>query len=80
MKNKIEGKVIVQFVVNHLGKVDDVKVIRGVSPMLDLAAVDAIKSSPNWTPGKQGGKAVAQLFTMPVSFNLTKDNSKDVKK
>jgi TonB family protein len=78
VKNGIQGKVIVQFVVNHLGMVEDVKVIRGVDPLLDLAALAAIKSSPEWKPGRQGGKAVAQLFTMPVNFNLTKDNSKEV--
>jgi protein TonB len=69
-ENGIAGKVIVQFCVNHKGEVVDVKVIRGVDASLDEEAVRVIKSSPKWSPGKQGGKAVKQLFTMPVSFVL----------
>jgi protein TonB len=69
-ENGISGKVIVQFCVNHKGEVVDTKVIRGVDPALDEEAIRVIKSSPKWSPGKQGGKAVKQLFTMPVSFVL----------
>ena len=70
VKNKITGKVILQFVVNSKGEVSDVKIIRGVDPSLDQAALDAIKSSPNWKPGMQSGKPVAQIFTMPIVFAL----------
>ncbi len=69
-ENGIAGKVIVQFCINHKGEIADVKVIRGVDPALDEEAIRVIKSSPKWSPGKQGGKPVKQLFTMPVSFVL----------
>jgi protein TonB len=70
VENGITGKVIVQFAVNHKGEVVDVKVIRGVDPALDEETIRVIRSSPKWNPGKQGGKAVKQLFTMPVSYVL----------
>ena len=66
----ISGKVIVQFAVNSKGKVVDAKAVRGVHPELDKEAVRVIMSSPPWTPGKQGGRAVKQQFTIPIVFTL----------
>ncbi|MCX7987393.1 MAG: energy transducer TonB [Bacteroidales bacterium] len=66
----ISGKVIVQFAVNSRGQVVDVKVLRGVHPELDKEAVRCILSSPRWSPGKQGGKAVKQQFVIPIVFTL----------
>jgi len=68
----LEGKVIVQFVVNSKGLIEKVVVLRGVDPVLDQEVVKTIQSSPKWTPGKQGGKAVKQQFVIPVNFKLTK--------
>jgi len=69
-KEGISGKVIVQFSVNRVGKVCDIKVIRRVDPLLDVEAIRVIKSSPDWEPAKQSGKAVKQNFTIPIFFNL----------
>lgn len=66
----IEGKVIVQFVVNSQGNVENVKVLRELDPACDAEAIKVIKSSPKWTPGKQGGKAVKQQFVLPIVFKL----------
>ena len=67
---KIEGRIIVQFVVERDGSVSDVKVMRGVSPELDAEAMRVVSMMPKWIPGKQRGKAVAVKYTMPVSFRL----------
>ena len=69
---KIEGRVIVQFVVDRDGSIKDAQVVRSVSPELDAEAVRVINSMPKWTPGKQRGKAVAVKYTMPVMFRLQK--------
>ncbi|NJK97389.1 MAG: energy transducer TonB [Bacteroidales bacterium] len=69
-ENGITGKVIVQFVVNAKGKVENVTVLRGADPSLDQEAVRVISSSPKWSPPFQGGKAVKQLFSLPVNFKL----------
>lgn len=66
----ISGKVYVQFAVNSRGQICDVKVVRGVHPELDKEAVRVLMSSPVWTPGKQGGKAVKQQFNIPIVFQL----------
>ena len=69
-KAKIEGRVIVQFVVKEDGKVSDVKVVRSVSPDLDAEAIRVVSMMPEWIPGKQRGKAVAVKYTMPIMFRL----------
>lgn len=67
---KIEGRVIVRFVVERDGSVSDVEVMRGVSPELDAEAIRVVSMMPKWIPGKQRGKAVAVKYTMPIIFRL----------
>jgi len=69
-KNKITGKVYVQFMVDFNGEVSYVTVVRGVHPQLDAEAIRVVKSSPAWEPGKQNGKNVNILFTFPINFVL----------
>lgn len=69
-ENNISGKVFINFIVNEQGKVDKVKVVRGVDPYLDKEAIRVISSLPDWTPGRQRGKAVRVQFTIPISFAL----------
>lgn len=69
-ENGIQGRVICQFVVNSDGKIVDVQVVRGVEASLDEEAIRVIKSMPNWTPGKQGGKNVRVKYTLPIRFKL----------
>ncbi|MBN2611386.1 MAG: energy transducer TonB [Bacteroidales bacterium] len=70
--NKISGRVYINFVVDTDGSVTDVKVIRGVHPVLDKAALDLIKSSPKWEKaGKQRGQSVRVAFTFPITFELS---------
>jgi Ca-activated chloride channel family protein len=66
----ITGKVFVQFTVDQKGKVVDIKILRGVDPLLDNEVIRVLNSSPKWTPAKQGGRAVRQTFTIPVVFKL----------
>ena len=67
---KIEGRVIVQFVVNTQGWVQDVVVVRSIHPDLDQEAIRLVTDSPRWTPGKNHGKEVCVYFTYPINFNL----------
>ena len=66
----IQGRVICQFVVNRNGAIVDIEVVRGVDRSLDAEAVRVIASMPNWSPGKQRGKAVRVKYTLPVNFRL----------
>jgi TonB family protein len=66
----IQGKVYVTFVVGKDGSVTNVKIVRGVDPMLDAEALRVVKAMPKWTPGKQSGKDVAVQYTVPINFKL----------
>ena len=67
---KIEGRVVVQFVVERDGSISDIHTVRSVSPELDAEAVRVVSLMPKWIPGKQRGKAVAVKYTMPIMFRL----------
>lgn len=68
--NGIEGTVFISFIVDKVGKITNVKVVRGVDPVLDEAAVCAVRDCPNWEPGKQRGKPVRVFCTIPIQFAL----------
>ncbi|MCT4615908.1 MAG: TonB family protein [Marinifilaceae bacterium] len=69
-ENGITGKVYVNFVINRSGKVENVKVLRGVDPSLDKEAIRVINSMPKWKPGMQRGKPVKVSYTVPINFQL----------
>ena len=69
-ENGVQGRVIVQFVVNRDGTIVDPVVMRGVDPYLDKEALRVISMMPKWKPGKQRGKAVRVRYTQPVLFRL----------
>lgn len=75
LKNRIEGKVIVQFVVTKTGKVEKVKVARAVNKELDQEAVRLIKTLPDFSPGRNAmGEPVNVWYTLPVIFKLPDNN------
>jgi TonB family protein len=67
----LEGTSYVKFIVDEEGRVDEVEVIRSSHDILDQAAVDVIRNSPEWEPGKQRGKKVKVQFTVPMVFKLS---------
>ena len=69
-ENGVQGRVIVQFVVNKDGTVVDPTVLRSVDPYLDKEAIRVIKLMPKWKPGMQRGKAVRVKYIVPVAFKL----------
>jgi TonB family protein len=69
-KEGITGKVIVQFVIDEKGKVNDTKVLKSADPLLDAEAVRVVQGMPDWIPGKHKGEAVKVYFTLPVAFAL----------
>ena len=69
-KNNVQGRVILQFVVDKTGQVGEVKILRSVSEEIDAEAVRVVKSLPKFEPGRQDGEAVSVWYTLPVSFNI----------
>ena len=66
----IQGRVIMQFVVERDGSITEPKVVRGVDPDLDKEALRVISIMPNWKPGKHKGEAVRVKYTLPVMYRL----------
>lgn len=66
----VQGRVICSFVVDKKGNIVEPKIIRGIDPSLDAEALRVIGMMPRWTPGRQDGKAVRVLYTVPITFRL----------
>ncbi|WP_291528365.1 M56 family metallopeptidase [Bacteroides sp. UBA939] len=76
-KNGIQGRVMLQFVVNVDGSISNTKLLRGVHPSLDNEAIRVIGTMPNWKPGIHKGKAVRVKYTVPVMFRLSEKNKEE---
>lgn len=72
-RNKITGRVIVQFVVMEDGSLSMEQIARGVDPLLDAEALRVVKLMPKWTPATEKGVPVKVRFTVPIVFNLTNE-------
>ena len=72
MEQGVSGKVFIQFIIDTLGVVNNIRILRGVDPSIDAEAIRVIKLSPLWLPAKQNGRKVKQEFTIPLNFELPK--------
>lgn len=70
LRNQVEGKVFVNFVIGPDGSISDVKVQKGIGSGCDEEAARVIKGLPKWTPGKQNGRAVSVSYAVPVTFAI----------
>ena len=79
-KKGIEGKVVVQFIVEKDGSMSDIKIMRDIGGGCGQACVDVLNSinenGLTWVSGKQGGEPVRVLYTLPVSFKLEGNTKK----
>ena len=71
-KAGIQGRVILQFIIEKDGTPAQPRIVRSVHPLLDKEALRIIRQMPKWTPGKQDGKPQRVLYTIPISFRLPK--------
>ena len=69
-ENGVQGRVIVQFVVEKDGSITDVKIAKSVDPSLDKEATRVVSSMPHWIAGRQNGNPVRVKYTVPVTFKL----------
>ena len=76
VRDGIQGRVMVEFVIEKDGSVTDVRVLKGVSEELDAEAVRVVSASPKWKPGRVLGKKVRTSLTVPVEFILEKKGAK----
>lgn len=76
IRDGIQGRVMVDFIIGKDGKVTDVRVTRGVSEELDAEAVKVVAASPKWKPGRVDGEKVRTSISIPVEFRLEKKGGK----
>ncbi len=76
VKNGIQGRVLVDFIIDEAGKIRDVKVLKGADPLLDEEAVRIISGSPQWKPGKLRGQKVKSEMSLYVEFRLEKKGTR----
>lgn len=74
VKNKVQGRAIVKFIVTKSGSIEEVEIVRSVDAELDVEAIRVVKTLPNFIPGKVNGEVVNVWYVLPVSFKL-KDNT-----
>lgn len=66
----VQGRVLVNFVINKDGSVVDVKTVKSPDPNLSKEAERVVKMMPKWKPARQGDKIVRSRFTLPIMFRL----------
>ena len=76
IRDGIQGRVTVDFIIEKDGKVTDVRVIKGVCEELNAEAVKVVSASPKWRPGRVNGNKVRTSLSIPVEFKLEKNTGK----
>jgi outer membrane biosynthesis protein TonB len=69
---QVEGKVIIQFVVERDGSLVEIKALEDLGFGTGEEAVRMLKSAPKWNPGIMDGKPVRVQFTLPIHLNKVK--------
>ena len=76
IRDGVQGRVMLDFIIEKDGRVTDVRVVKGVSEELDAEAVKVVSASPKWKPGRLNGNRVRVSLTIPVEFKLEKKGGK----
>jgi len=70
LNSKIQGKVMISFIVNTDGTVSDIKVVQKAHRLLDAEALRVAKLMPKWEPGKDHGKVCRAMVAIPIVFEI----------
>ena len=70
VNNEAAGKVVLGFVVNKDGEIDDLQILKSVGYGCDEEAMRVVRNMPKWKPGRNNGKAVRVYFNLPITFEL----------
>ncbi len=77
--NNIQGRVLIQFIVEKDGSISNAEVVKSVHELLDAEAMRCISNMPAWKPGTNQGKAVRVTFTVPINFKLQDSDFQSVR-
>ncbi len=79
-KNGIQGRVLVEFIIDKSGKVTEIQIVQSVDPLLDAEAVRVCKAMPKWKPAYKGGEPVKCSYKLPFNFTLSDEKAKKGKR
>lgn len=69
-QQKIQGRVVVTFIINRDGTLSDIKVARSANPVLDREALRVARMMPKWKPGVSNNKPCRTMFAIPIEFRI----------
>ncbi|MCI6619405.1 MAG: TonB family protein [Prevotella sp.] len=69
-QQKIQGKVVVSFIINTDGTIANAKIEKSIDPLLDREALRVVRMMPKWKPGIENDKPCRTLFAIPIVFKL----------
>ena len=69
-QQKIQGKVVISFIVNKDGSISAPTIVKSVDPVLDSEAMRVVRMMPRWKPGMEKGKPCRTMFAIPINFVL----------
>lgn len=69
-QNDIQGVCLTKFIVNEVGNIEDIKVIRTIDNSIKNVVVPIIETMPQWIPGEKDGLPAKTYYTLPVKFKL----------
>ena len=70
IKDSIQGKVLVEFMISTTGKVTHARVLESLYPSCDKEAVRVVSSMPDWIPGESKGMPVNVIMKIPIVFRF----------
>ncbi len=70
-ENNVQGRVVVQFVVERDGSIGYIRIAKGITLSLDKEAIRIVMSMPKWLPARNNGVAVRSWFVLPITFRLS---------
>lgn len=70
LKQKLQGKVIISFIVNKDGSLSDLKLVQSAGKLLDDEALRVARLMPNWKPGIDKGKPCRSMIAIPIVFEI----------
>lgn len=68
----IQGRVVIRFVINEDGDIEDAKVVQSLNRECDVEALRVVKSLPRWNPAISDGKPIKMFYAIPISFRLNR--------
>jgi TonB family protein len=69
-ENGIQGTVVLSFVVNVIGEITDLKILKGVAPDINEESIRVVKQMPRWSPGLMDDEPVNVQYNLPISYTM----------